>query len=98
MSEDRRHAVYLLVQDTTSAAQYPAPTRLPGLDPGCGYRLGAPAPNGMPSAMDLPLTAAQRAIAEGRLHMAGALLMSQIGIVMPNLWPQSAVVLECRAL
>ncbi|WP_323990936.1 hypothetical protein [Nguyenibacter sp. L1] len=98
MSEDRRHAVYLLVRDTTSTAQDAAPTRLPGLDPGCGYRLGAPAPNGMPSAMDPHLTAAQRAIAEGRLHMAVALLMSQIGVVMPNLWPQSAVMLECRAL
>jgi len=91
VSEDRRHAAFLAAQERTDAWRAP-PLVMPGLDPALSYRLQAPPPQ----RIDARLPAPQRALFEAGLVIPGVLL-GTAGISLPELQPESAMVLELTA-
>ena len=88
---DRRHAALLVAQERTDAWRAP-PLAIPGLDPLQHYRLRVPAPQ-RPQGR---LSASQRALFEDGLVLPGALL-GLVGIALPEMPPESALVLELAA-
>ncbi|WP_428394921.1 alpha-galactosidase [Lichenicoccus sp.] len=91
VSDDRRHAAYLVAQERREAWR-PPPLALPGLDPEQRYRLHAPPPQ----RLDARLSPAQRALFGEGLSLPGALLGSA-GIALPEMQPESALILELTA-
>ena len=91
VSEDRRHAAYLVAQERREAWR-PPPLALPGLDPEHRYRLHAPPPQ----RLDARLSPTQSALFAEGLSLPGALLGSA-GIALPEMQPESALILELSA-
>ncbi len=85
VAADRAHAAFLVAQERSDASR-PPPLVLPGLDPGRRYRVAAPAPQpaGFGGSLTLPDS------------LAGALLGGP-GIVLPEMRPETALVLELVA-
>ena len=86
-------ALFGVYQTATGPYRIPPPLRLPGLDPGRGYRvrLDAPAPKGARLT-----TPALQALAGDGLMLPGAALTS-VGLQLPALWPESALILHLQA-
>ena len=91
VSDDRRHAAYLVAQERREAWR-PPPLALPGLDPARRYRLAAPPPQ----RLHTRLSPAQGALFEDGLSLPAALLGSA-GIALPEMQPESALILELTA-
>ena len=77
----------------TASAIAPA-VRLPGLDPAARYRVVTLRPGGEPRAVQ---DAPPPWYADGGIDLPGAVL-GEIGLTMPLLSPQQALVLEVTAL
>ncbi|TLU70842.1 alpha-galactosidase [Lichenicoccus roseus] len=92
VAPDRSHAVFLVAQERTEAHR-PPPLTLPGLDAERHYRLQAPPPQ----RLDIRLSPSQRSLFEAGLVVSGALL-AQAGIALPELQPETALVLELIGL
>ena len=92
VAPDRRHAVFLVAQERTEPHR-PPPLVIPGLDPRFAYRLQAP----QPQHLDVRLSASQRRLFDEGLLVQGALLGSA-GIALPELQPETALVLEATHL
>ncbi len=91
VSQDRRQAAFLVAQERSDPHRAP-PLAVPGLDPARAYRLHAPPPQ----RLEARLSASQaRLFAEG-LVLPGALL-GAAGIALPEMQPESALVLELAA-
>ena len=86
-------ALYGVYQTTTGPFRIPPPLRLPGLDAGRSYRLrlDAPPPDGARLT-----TPALKELAGDGLVLPGAVLAT-IGVQLPALWPESALILHLRA-
>ena len=86
-------ALYGVYQISASPFRIPPPLRLPGLDPARSYRvsLAAPAPDGARLT-----TPALLAMAGDGLVLPGA-AMTTIGLQLPALQPESALVLQIRS-
>ena len=89
---DRRQAAFLVAQERTDAHRAP-PLVLPGLDPALTYRLRAPPPQ----QLDVKLSASQRLLFAEGLVLPGALL-GTAGIALPEMQPETALVLELDAV
>lgn len=93
VSTDRRHAVYSLVQLTSTTDSVPARLRFPGLDPETHYTVSVcpeiAVPTGFPPRPVPWLT-------HGSVHLAGSTLAT-VGLAAPLLDPAQAVILELRA-
>ncbi|WP_428378017.1 alpha-galactosidase [Lichenicoccus sp.] len=92
VAADGRHAVFLVAQEHTDPHRAP-PLALPGLDRRFTYRLQAPPPQHL----DVRLSASQRRLFEDGLIVPGALLAS-VGIALPELQPETALILEASHL
>ncbi|WP_314505107.1 alpha-galactosidase [uncultured Microbacterium sp.] len=94
VSHDRTHAVYSAAMLTASLAAVPPPARLPGLDSHRTYRVRPLRLGGEPRALqDSP----PPWYAAGHVDLPGAVL-AEIGLPLPLLSPQQALVLELTAL
>ena len=92
VAPDCRHAVFLVAQEHTDPHRA-APLTLPGLDGRFTYRLQAPPPQHL----EIRLSASQRRLFEDGLVVPGALLDS-VGIALPELQPETALVLEATCV
>ncbi|HEU4512594.1 MAG TPA: alpha-galactosidase [Nocardioidaceae bacterium] len=93
VSPDRDAAFFVLATVATTRTQTPVPVRLPGLDPTRRYDVRRVGPTG-----EGPLTDFATSALEGEgLTLPGALLV-EAGVRLPALAPESAWVLEARAL
>ncbi|MEU5727156.1 alpha-galactosidase [Micromonospora sp. NPDC047738] len=93
VAADRRHAVFSLVQLTTSTDSVPARLRFPGLNPDFRYSVRICPEIGVPTgypARPVPW------LARGSIRLPGSAL-STVGLAAPLLDPAQAVVLELRA-
>ena len=87
-----RHAAFLVAQERTDAHRAP-PLALPGLDPALTYRLRAPPPQ----QLDVKLSPSQRLLFTEGLMLPGALL-GTAGIALPEMQPETALMLELDAV
>ncbi|MFO1068085.1 MAG: alpha-galactosidase [Geminicoccaceae bacterium] len=94
VSMDRGWAVFAAVQEQRLPTRHPSPLRLPGLEPGAAYRVRLPEPQR--PAWRLP-TPAQQALAGEGVVLAGAVL-ADIGLMLPELLPETAVLLELERI
>jgi alpha-galactosidase len=93
VAADRAAAVFAYVQLAGSTAESPAPARLAGLDPERRYAV-APLPvGGEPATMQ---AAPPDWMAGGGLVLSGRTLES-VGLAMPVLEPEQALVIELRS-
>jgi alpha-galactosidase len=92
VSPDRREAVFAYVTLATSAAEVPSPARLPGLDPDADYEIEVVDTGGEPVTKQTaaPGWTCSRAAVPGRF-------LDQVGLAMPVLGPEQALVLHLRA-
>lgn len=93
VAEDRRRAAFLVAQEQSADWRVSGPLRLPGLDPGATYHLTLPRPQRLPGYRP---SETQRRLAGEGLAVAGALLLDA-GITLPEMVPESALLLELRA-
>ena len=93
VAPDRRHAVLAVVQETAQEHRLPAPLRLPGLGPDLTYRLSLPRPQRPEFHRPAPV---HEALRQGELRVPGAAL-GAIGLTLPALPPESALVIELQA-
>jgi alpha-galactosidase len=94
VAHDRSHAVYAVAMLGATASAIAPAVRLPGLDPAARYRAVPLRRGGEPRAVpDAP----PPWFAAGGVDLPGAVL-SEIGLPMPLLSPQQALVLEVRAV
>ena len=94
VAHDRAHAVYAVAMLGATASAIAPAVRLPGLDPAARYRVVTLRPGGEPRAVQ---DAPPPWYADGGIDLPGAVL-GEIGLTMPLLSPQQAVVLEVTAL
>ncbi|MFE9202892.1 alpha-galactosidase [Micromonospora sp. NPDC007230] len=95
VAHDRSHAVYAISRLTTSVAQVPGPVRLPGLDPARRYAVRPPAGVPEPALLELA-PPAWLASADG-VTLGGSVLAS-VGLQLPALHPEQALLLEVTAV
>jgi len=93
-SRDANTGIYLVAQENWPPSRLPAPVRLPGLARERLYKITVPSPQTI--GRHRPSDAQQKLFSDG-LILSGA-MMSDIGFYLPALQPQSALVLECRAI
>ncbi|WP_342626993.1 alpha-galactosidase [Nguyenibacter vanlangensis] len=86
--------IYLVAQRDWPPARMPSPVLLPGLSSDRRYRVTMPGPQALGG--HWPSPAQQRLVRDG-LAIDGALLRDA-GLFLPQMPPQSAVILECQAL
>ena len=94
IAPDRGEALFSLATTAASRVSVPPPLRLPGLDPDRRYRVAL-----------VPLGAAPRAVpdappawfAAGEISASGRVL-AEVGIPVPLLAPEQAIVLHALAL
>jgi alpha-galactosidase len=94
VAPDRRRALYAFVQLTTSARSVPEPARLPGLEPGLSYRVEPVHPAGEPTG---PQLAPPPWLTAGGVTLPGQVL-GAVGLPMPVLHPEQALLLTVRAV
>lgn len=93
VSPDRDEAVFVVATVASMSTQTPLPVRLPGLDSGRRYSVRRVGPPG-----EAPLTDFATSALEGEgLTLPGAVLAG-MGVRLPVLAPESAWVLEVRAV
>jgi alpha-galactosidase len=93
VAADRSTALYCYAQLTTSVVTMPNPVRLPGLAPERRYRVRLENPAGLPTG------AGPRQpdwCAEGDIVLTGRVL-ARVGLQLPVLWPEQAVLLRVAA-
>lgn len=93
ISDDRRHAVIAVVQESAAACRQPAPLLINDLDPTLIYRLSMP--GAQRPAFHRP-AAVHEAMLRGELRAGGAVL-SAIGLTLPELAPETALLIELTA-
>jgi alpha-galactosidase len=93
VSQDRRAAVFCYAQLAMSLPEIPAPARLVGLDPDLRYRVVPLLPVG-PSALIERVPPPW--LSAGEVTLTGRVL-STVGLPMPVLRPEQALLLEVRA-
>ncbi len=94
VAHDRSHAVFSVAMLGAPEAAQPPPARLPGLDPAATYRVEPLFLDGRPRAVqDAPPPWFESAPVE----LSGAVL-AEIGLPLPLLSPQQALLLEVTAL
>ena len=86
-------ALYAFVQLTTSAPAVPEPVRLPGLDPSRRYRVAVAYPAGEAESVQL----SPPPWLESGVELPGAVL-GTVGLPMPALNPEQALLLTVRAV
>ncbi|GBQ62796.1 hypothetical protein AA103196_0408 [Ameyamaea chiangmaiensis NBRC 103196] len=86
--------IYLVAQRDWPSVRLPAPACLPGLAPKTRYRVTVPAPQHIQTRRP---SAVQETLLREGLVMDGAIL-SEVGVFLPQMPPQSALVPECQAL
>ena len=91
VSPDASHAVFTLAALATSAHAVPGRVLLPGLADDLDYVVSLPAPSGMPPGFGYPPW-----MAEAPLVLGGSVLR-QLGLQLPALWPEQALVVEVTA-
>lgn len=93
VADDRRSAVFAVVQTASPEARLPAPSRLPGLDRDRRYRITllGPPPPGIEFAM-----ATDRALTSTGIVLSGGAL-EDAGVRLPRLLPASALLLQLDA-
>jgi alpha-galactosidase len=89
VAQDRGEAVFAYVQLASSPTEVPPPVRLVGLVPQLRYRVAAVPLAGGPSAQEI----ASPPWASGDLVLTGQVLM-QVGLQMPVLHPEQALILR----
>ena len=94
VSPDRSHAVYSAAMLAAPASALPPPVRLPGLDAAVVYRVTPLTLGGAPHALQ---DAPPPWYAAGETALSGGVL-GEIGLPLPLLVPQQALVLEVTAL
>jgi alpha-galactosidase len=94
VSHARATAAYIVVQETVRRRRSSPPYRLPGLDPERFYRVTAPSPQ-RPSGMRC--NTAHKALWGDGLILSGAIL-SRVGLSLPLLLPESALVMKVDAV
>ncbi|TDB75562.1 alpha-galactosidase [Micromonospora sp. KC723] len=94
VAHDGSHAVYAVSRLTTSTAQVPGPVRLPGLDPARRYRVRPPA--GVPAPAVMQHAPPAWLASDDGVTLGGAALGS-VGLQMPVLHPEQALLLEVTA-
>ncbi len=92
VAEDRRHAAWCVMQTASADRRIPAPLFLPGLDRQARYRIRAPLPQAVPARV----TDTHRQLFEEGLAVPGTLL-GNVGLVLPELQPETALVLTLDA-
>jgi alpha-galactosidase len=93
VAADGSRALFALIQLTTSASTVPEPARLPGLDPARRYRVSAAFPAGVPEGTQHAPPAWLAAGAE----LPGVAL-AELGLPMPVLYPEQALLLTATAI
>lgn len=93
VAADRSEALLSYVVLATSATELPAPARLPGLDPHRTYRVEPVDTGGRPVTVDIAPPAWLR---DGGIT-AGGRALGEVGLPMPVLAPEQALVLHVRA-
>ncbi len=91
VSRDAAHAVYSLAALATSTYAPPGRVLLPGLADDLDYVVSLPAPSGMPPGFGFPPW-----MADSPLVMRGSVL-SHLGLQLPELWPEQALLVEVTA-
>ncbi|WP_431877992.1 alpha-galactosidase [Micromonospora marina] len=95
VAHDRAHAVYAVSRVATSATQVPGPVRLPGLDPARRYLVRPPAGVPEPALLELSPPGWLAWPGDG-ITVSGSVLGS-VGLQLPALHPEQAVLLEVTA-
>ncbi|WP_431945222.1 alpha-galactosidase [Micromonospora marina] len=95
VAHDRAHAVYAVSRVATSAAQVPGPVRLPGLDPARRYLVRPPAGVPEPALLELSPPGWLAWPGDG-ITVSGSVLGS-VGLQLPALHPEQALLLEVAA-
>ncbi len=90
INEDKSHAVVGLYQIQSQSRKGAAPFRVPGLDPKAHYRISMPQPWLKPTRM---WSEGQLSLLGGKVAVPGELLAA-IGLIIPELRPESALILE----
>jgi alpha-galactosidase len=96
VAEDRSEALFAYVSLTTRAAEVPAPVRLPGLDPTADYRLELVDTGGEPFAVQKEPPGWWPPPGSSAV-LPGAFL-GAVGVQVPVLGPEQALVLHLRAV
>ncbi|WP_448205925.1 alpha-galactosidase [Azospirillum sp. sgz302134] len=91
---DGSEALFLVAQLRSAAAPIPPPLTLPGLDDARRYRLTLPGPQAVPG---FAPSEAQRRLAGEGVVASGALLR-QVGLLLPEQAPESALLLHAEAV
>ncbi|WP_163508687.1 alpha-galactosidase [Fodinicola acaciae] len=94
VATDRSSALFAYVQMASTPYEKPLPATLPGLDPDRRYRVTAVYPAGKPGAVQRFQPAWLDA---GELTLPGRVLAS-IGVALPTLQPEQALLLEVTAV
>jgi alpha-galactosidase len=94
VAHDRSHAVFSAAMLTAPRSAIAPPVRLPGLDPAATYRVDPLVLGGRPHAVQ---DAPPPWLSRGSVALPGAALV-ELGLPMPLLAPQQALVLEVTAL
>jgi alpha-galactosidase len=92
VSTDRSEAIFAYVALATSAAEVPEPARLPGLDPAVDYAIEVVDTGGHPFVRQ----AAPPGWTDSHAAVPGSFL-GEVGLPMPVLGPEQALVLHLRA-
>jgi alpha-galactosidase len=93
VSDDRVAAVYIVVQETVRRRRTAPPCRFPGLDPARTYRVVAPPPQ---RSSEMRFSAGHETLWGEGMRYSGALL-SMVGLSLPLLLPESALVIKVDA-
>ena len=94
VSADKNHAVVGIYQTQSQSHKSSAPFYVHGLNPKAQYRITLPQPALNPAKM---WSAGQLALLGGQIVVSGELL-AKIGLIVPELKPESALILEFNAV
>jgi alpha-galactosidase len=91
VSPDASHGVFSLAAVATSVHSPPGRVLLPGLADDVDYRVTLPAPGGLPAGVGFPPW-----MGAAPLVLPGSIL-GLVGLQLPALWPEQAIVVEVTA-
>jgi len=93
-SHDGRTGIFLIAQRDWPQVHLPALIRLPGLSDAIRYRLTLPAPQQLQARRPSDM---QETLLDKGLEMEGAIL-NEVGLFLPKMPPQSAIIIECQGI
>jgi alpha-galactosidase len=96
VAQDGSEALFSWSRLHTSPPGHAGRVRIPGLDPHRGYRITARTELGEPSLHEKP--PAWLAVARADGHLATGVLLGAVGLPMPTLNPQQALLLHATAV